>query len=63
MVQNATTAFAREQETYKSLITQVFKLYSTLLMEEARRPWNKIIGEQVEVAPWTDLFGIKHSAA
>ena len=50
-VQNATTAIAREEETYKSLITQVFQLYSNLLMEEARRPWNKILGEQVEVAP------------
>ncbi len=62
-VQNATTAIAHEQETYKSLITQVFQLYSNLLTEEARRPWNKILGEQVEVAPWTDLFGIEHSEA
>ena len=34
VVQNATTAIAHEQETYKSLITQVFQLYSNLLMEE-----------------------------
>ena len=38
-VQNATTAIARE--TYKSLIIQVFQLYSNLLTEETKRPWNK----------------------
>ena len=31
VVQNATMAIAHEQETYKSLITQVFQLYSNLL--------------------------------
>ena len=60
-VQNATAAVTREQENYKSLILQVFNLYSNLLTEEARRPWNKILGEQIEVAPWTDLFGVEHS--
>ena len=60
-VQNATTAIDRKQETYKSLITQVFGLYSNLLTEEARRPWNKILEEQVKVAPWTDPFRIEHS--
>ena len=60
-VQNATTAIAHEQETYESLITQVFALYSSLLTEEARRACSKILGEQVEVAPWTDLFRVEHS--
>ena len=60
-MRNATTAIAHEQETYKSLITQVFQLYSNLVMEETRRPWNKILGEQVEVAPPTNLFIIEHS--
>ncbi len=36
-------------------------MYSNLLTEEARRPWNKILGEQVEVSPWTDLFRVEHS--
>ena len=57
-VQNATEAVAHEQETYESMISQVFQLYSNLLMEEARRPWSKILGEQIEVTPWTDLFGV-----
>ena len=30
-------------------------------MEEVRRPWSKILGEQIEVTPWTDLFGVKHT--
>ena len=39
----------------------MFQLYSNLLMEEARRPWSKIRGEQIDVTPWTDLFGVKHT--
>ena len=50
-----------EKETCESLITQVFQLYSNLLMEEARRPWSKILGEQIEVTPWTNLFGVEHT--
>ena len=42
------------------MITQVFQLYSNLLMDEVGRPWSKIIGEQIEVAPWTDLF-VEHT--
>ena len=29
--------------------------------EEARRHWSKIIGEQIEVTPWTNLFGVEHT--
>ena len=45
----------------ESLIAQIFQLYSNLLMEEARRPWCKILGEQIDVTPWTDLFGVEHA--
>ena len=41
-MQKATEAVTRKKETCKSLITQVFQLYSNLLMEEVRRPWNMI---------------------
>jgi hypothetical protein len=51
-VEKATEAVAHKQETIESLITQVFQLYSNLLMEEARRPWCKILGEQIDVTPW-----------
>ena len=61
VVQKATEAVTREKETCESLITQVFQLFSNLLMEEARRPWNKILGEQIKVIPWTDLFGVEHT--
>ncbi len=44
-------AVAHKQETIESLITQVFQLYSNLLLEEARRPWMKILGEQVDMTP------------
>ncbi len=39
----------------------MFQLYTNLLTEEARRPWKKILGEQIDVTPWTDLFGVKHA--
>ena len=60
-VQKTTEAVTRKKETCESLITQVFQLYSNLLTEEARRPWSKILGEQIEVTPWTDLFGVEHT--
>ena len=30
-------------------------------MEEARRTWCQILGEQIDVTPWTDLFGVEHA--
>ena len=50
-VQKATEAITHKKETCESLITQVFWLYSNLLTKEARRPWSKILGEQIEVTP------------
>ena len=41
-VDKATEAIARKKESFKSLVAQVFQLYSHLLTEEARRPWWKI---------------------
>ena len=60
-VQKATDAVACKKETCKSLIAQLFQLYSNLLSEEATRPWSKILGEQIEMTPWTDLFGVEHA--
>ena len=60
-VEKAQEAIAHKQETIESLITQVFQLYSNLLSEKARRPWSKILGEQVKVTPWTDLFGVEYN--
>jgi hypothetical protein len=59
--EKATEAVAHEKETIKSIIAQVFQLYSTLLTEEARRPWCKLLGEQIDVTPWSDLFGVEHT--
>ena len=61
MVEKAQEAVACKEETCQSLVTQVFQVYSNLLTEEARRPWTKILGEQIDVTPWTDLFGIEHA--
>jgi protein involved in ribonucleotide reduction len=59
--EKATEAVAHANETMESIANQVFQLYSNLLMEEARRPWNKILGEQIDYTPWIDLFGVKHA--
>ena len=58
---DATEAVAHKKETMESLITQVLQLYSNLLTEEARRPWCKILGEQIDVTLWNDLFGVEHT--
>ena len=50
-VEKATEAIAREKESIEFLIAQIFQLYSNLLTEEARRPWCKILGEQIDVTP------------
>ncbi len=50
-VQKATEAVTCKKETCKSLIAQVFHLNSNLVTKEARRPWSKILGEQIEVTP------------
>ena len=41
-VQKATEACTHVSKAIMSMIHQVFMLYSNLLMEEARCPWNKI---------------------
>ena len=61
VVEKATEAVAREDEAIEFIITQAFQLYSNLLAEEARRPWCKILGEQIDVTPWHDLFGVEHA--
>ena len=61
VVEKASEAVAREEETIESLTAQVFQPYSNLLSEEARRPWMKILGEQIDVTPWTNLFGAEHA--
>ncbi len=61
VVEKASEAIACEQETIESLITQVFQLYSYLLLEKVRRPWMKILGDQIDVTPSTNLFGVKHA--
>ena len=39
-VQKATEASTCTDEAVESIANQVFQLYSNLLTEEARRPWN-----------------------
>jgi len=39
----------------------VFQLYSNLIVEKARQPWTKIMSEQIDAAPWTDIQGVEHA--
>ena len=48
-VEKATEAITCKDEAIESIINQVFQLHSNLLTEEARRPWCKIIKEQIDV--------------
>jgi len=59
-VQKATEAGTNADAAIESIINQVFQLYSNLLTEEARRPWCKILKEQIDISPWIDLFGVEH---
>jgi hypothetical protein len=59
--EKATEADSHKKAAIESLIVQVFQFYSSLLTVEARRPWCKILGEQIDVTPWSDLFGVKHA--
>ena len=55
-VEKATEAVARKGEAIESITAQVFQLYFNLIMKEARRPWCKILEEQIDVSPWHDLY-------
>ena len=59
--QKDTVACTHVSKAVELIISQVFQLYSNLLMEEAWRPWNKILGKQIDCAPWIDLFGVEHA--
>ena len=61
VVENATEAVAHKKEAIESLIAQVSQLYSNLLTEEAKKLWCKILGEQIDVTPLSNLFGVEHA--
>ena len=57
----AATAYEKAKAEMASVAEQVFELYSMLIAEKARQPWTKLVQEQVEAAPWTDLQGVEHA--
>jgi hypothetical protein len=54
VVQKTTEVGTDADEVIESIANQAFLLFSNLLMEEARRPWNKILEEQIDCSPWID---------
>ena len=55
-VEKASETVACEDEAIESITAQVLQLYHNLLVEEARRPWCKILGEHIDVSPWHDYL-------
>ena len=43
-----------------SAIQEVLIQYSTLLLEEAHRTLNRIVEEQIDCEPWTDVYRVQH---
>ncbi|KAL3778463.1 hypothetical protein HJC23_004403 [Cyclotella cryptica] len=58
--EKALEAATKASEAVKTIISQVFSLYSNQLTEEVRHPWKTIVSEQIACAPWTDLYGEEH---
>jgi hypothetical protein len=61
MWKKATAAKTRTGENVDSTIQAVFLQYSTLLSEEASRPWAKIVEAQIDCDPFTDIYGVQHT--
>jgi hypothetical protein len=59
-MKQATAAKTCTGENAESTIQAIFLQYSTLLLEEASRPWAKIIKEQIDTALFTDIYGVQH---
>jgi hypothetical protein len=62
VVKAATYAHDKAKEALSSVMNQVLLLYSNLVLEEMRQPWNKIMAEHIHCSPWTDLREVEHSA-
>ena len=43
------------------IVEQVFQLYANPLVEKTRQPWTKILTEQIDATPSTDIKGNKHA--
>jgi hypothetical protein len=59
-LKKATAAKTRTGENVESTIQAIFLQYFTHLSEEASRPWFKIVKEQIDTAPFTDIYGAQH---
>ena len=60
-VQKATEASTSTKEAIEPIINPAFQLYFNLITEEARRPWNKILEDQIDCTSWNDLFELEHA--
>ena len=56
----ASSAKTRTGETIESTIQAIILQYSNLLLKEVSRPWAKIVEEQIDTAPFTDIYGVQH---
>jgi hypothetical protein len=57
----ATAAKTHTGEATKSTIQAIFLQYSTLLLEEVSQPWAKIVEEQINYSPFTNIYSVQHT--
>ncbi len=56
----ATAIQTRTSEAIETMIHEVFIQHSTLLSKEAGQPWTKIVKEQINSEPWTNVYWVQH---
>ena len=60
-MEKVTAAKTHTGEIIESTIQSIILQYSPLLSEEASRPWAKIVEEQIDAAPFTNIYGVQHN--
>jgi len=57
----ASSAKTCTREAIESTFQAIFLQYSTLLFEEARQPRAKIVQNQINYSPFTNIYGVQHT--
>jgi hypothetical protein len=61
MWKTATTAKTCTGVAIESTIQAIFLQYSTILLEETSWPWIKIVEEEIDCSPFSDINGVQHT--
>jgi hypothetical protein len=60
-VKTADTAYERAKAEMALVAEQAFQFYSILIVGKTRQLWTKIMTEQIDATPWTDIQGVEHA--